>query len=321
MPAGGIGSAPSQPQVVSADVSGSFLLDPYVSIVLPCYNEQDHVVAEVERICGAMDASGYAYELVAYDDASTDATFARLHEVAPRFPHLRVVHFDRNGGAGTVRRVGTQRARGEIVVWTDADMTYPNERIPELVQLLDKDLSLDQVVGARTSEEGSHKILRVPAKWFIRKLAERLTNTKIPDLNSGLRAFRREVALPYLRLLPPGFSCVTTITIAFLSNQHDLRYIPIDYAKRSGKSKFRFVSDAYRYILQVLRMVMYFNPLKVLMPVALTLLGIGIAKGIFDLAVHPLRVAVNTVLIFVTGLIIASLALLADLIVRSRGDV
>jgi len=268
-----------------------------------------------------MDASGYAYELVAYDDASTDETFARLHEVAPRFPHLRVVHFDRNGGAGTVRRVGTQRARGEIVVWTDADMTYPNERIPELVQILEKDLSLAQVVGARTSEEGSHKILRVPAKWFIRKLAERLTNTKIPDLNSGLRAFRREVALPYLRLLPPGFSCVTTITIAFLSNQHDLRYIPIGYAKRSGKSKFRFVSDAYRYILQVLRMVMYFNPLKVLMPVALTLLGIGIAKGVFDLVVHPLRFAVNTVLIFVTGLIIASLALLADLIVRSRGDV
>jgi polyisoprenyl-phosphate glycosyltransferase len=321
MPVGGIGSAPSQPQVVSADVSGSFPLNPYVSIVLPCYNEQDHVVAEVERICEAMDASGYAYELVAYDDASTDETFTRLHEVAPRFPHLRIVHFDRNGGAGTVRRVGTQRARGEIVVWTDADMTYPNERIPELVQMLEKDLSLDQVVGARTSEEGSHKILRVPAKWFIRKLAERLTNTKIPDLNSGLRAFRREVALPYLRLLPPGFSCVTTITIAFLSNQHDLRYIPIDYAKRSGKSKFRFVSDAYRYILQVLRMVMYFNPLKVLMPVALTLLGIGIAKGIFDLVVHPLRFAVNTVLIFVTGLIIASLALLADLIVRSRGDV
>jgi polyisoprenyl-phosphate glycosyltransferase len=321
MPAGGIGSASSQPQVVSADVSGSFPLDPYVSIVLPCFNEQDHVVAEVERICAAMDASGYGYELVAYDDASTDGTFARLQEVAPRFPHLRVVHFDRNGGAGTVRRVGTSRARGEIVVWTDADMTYPNERIPELVQLLDKDPSLDQVVGARTSEEGSHKILRVPAKWFIRKLAERLTNTKIPDLNSGLRAFRREVALPYLRLLPPGFSCVTTITIAFLSNQHDLRYIPIGYAKRSGKSKFRFVSDAYRYILQVLRMVMYFNPLKVLMPVALALLGIGIAKGIFDLVVHPLRFAVNTVLIFVTGLIIASLALLADLIVRSRGDV
>ena len=128
--------------------------NPYVSIILPCHNEQGHVITEVMRICAAMDASGYDYELIAYDDASTDETFARLREAAARFPHLQVVHFDRNGGAGTVRRVGTQRARGEVVVWTDADMTYPNERIPELVQMLEKDPSLDQVVGARTTEIG-----------------------------------------------------------------------------------------------------------------------------------------------------------------------
>jgi len=160
----------------------------------------------------------------------------------------------------------------------------------------------------------------VPAKWFIRKLAELLTGAKIPDLNSGLRAFRREVALPYLRLLPSGFSCVTTITVAFLANHHDVYYVPIEYSKRAGRSKFKFITDAYRYILQVLRMVMYFNPLKVLMPVALFLLGLGVAKGVFDLIVHPLLIAINTVLIFVSGLIIASMALLADLIVRSRSD-
>jgi glycosyltransferase involved in cell wall biosynthesis len=295
--------------------------DPYVTIVLPCYNEQGHVIEEIERISEAMDASGYDYELVAYDDASTDDTLAALEDAAPRFPNLRIVHFQRNGGSGTVRRIGTRQARGSIVVWTDADMTYPNERIPELVKELETNPYLDQVVGARTTEEGTHKFLRVPAKWSIRKLAEILTNTKIPDLNSGLRAFRREVSLPYLRLLPPGFSCVTTITIAFLSNQHDVRYIPIDYAKRAGKSKFKFIRDAYRYILQVLRMVMYFNPLKVLMPIALALLGLGVAKGIFDQVRHPLYFATNTVLIFVSGLIIATLALLADLIVRSRGDV
>ena len=278
------------------------------------------MATEVERICAAMDSSGYAYELLAFDDASTDGTLARLQEIAPQFPMMRIVHFDRNGGSGTVRRIGTQQARGEIVVWTDADMSYPNERIPELVQTLEKDQMLDQVVGARTSEQGTHKMFRVPAKWFIRKLAEILTNSSIPDLNSGLRAFRRQVALPYLRLLPPGFSCVTTITLAFLCNQHDVRYVPIEYAKRSGTSKFKFFKDAYRYILQVLRMVMYFNPLKVLMPVALFLLGLGLAKGIFDMVVHPLLFAINTVLIFVSGLIIASMALLADLIVRSRGD-
>jgi glycosyltransferase involved in cell wall biosynthesis len=234
---------------------------------------------------------------------------------------MRIMPFRRNGGSGTARRIGTLEARGEIVVWTDADMTYPNERIPELVRMLLEDPTYDQVVGARTSEEGTHKILRVPAKWIIRKIAEKLSNSSIPDLNSGLRAFRRSVSLPYLRLLPPGFSCVTTITLAFLSNQHDIRYVPISYAKRSGVSKFHFTKDAYRYILQVLRMVMYFNPLKVLMPPALTLIGIGLLKGVYDLFAHFGRFAVNTVLIFITGMLVAALALLADLIVRSRSEV
>ena len=293
---------------------------PYVTIILPCYNEEGHVVAEIERISTAMDASGYSYELVCVDDSSTDSTLAKLYEAAPRFPQMEVVHFHRNSGSGTVRRIGTQRARGEIVVWTDADMTYPNERIPEFVQLLEKDPAIDQVVGARTSEQGTYKALRVPAKWLIRKFAEQLTSARIPDLNSGLRAFRREVSLPYLRLLPPGFSCVTTITVAFLANQHEVMYVPIEYSKRAGRSKFKFVSDAYRYILQILRMTMYFNPLKVLMPLALFLLGGGLAKGIYDVSAHPVKVAMDTVLVFVTGLIIASMALLADLIVKSRGD-
>jgi glycosyltransferase involved in cell wall biosynthesis len=291
---------------------------PYVTIVLPCYNEEGHVVAEIERISAAMEASGYSYELVCVNDASTDDTLAKLYEAAPRFPNMEVVHFHRNSGSGTVRRIGTQRARGEIVVWTDADMTYPNERIPELVQMLEKDPTIDQVVGARTSEQGTYKLLRVPAKWFIRKFAERLTGARIPDLNSGLRAFRREVSLPYLRLLPAGFSCVTTITVSFLANNHEMYFLPIDYYKRAGKSKFKFGKDAYRYILQVLRMTMYFNPLKVLMPLALALLGIGFVKGIVDVSLHPVKIATDTVLVFVTGLLIASLALLADLIVRSR---
>ncbi|MBC7638720.1 MAG: glycosyltransferase family 2 protein [Rhodoferax sp.] len=291
-----------------------------VTVVLPCYNEQAHVVAELERITAALDASGRSYELLVIDDASTDDTLAVLRAAAPRFPHLRLMPFTRNGGSGTARRIGTQQARGRVVVWTDADMTYPNERIPELVAMLDEDLSIDQVVGARTSEEGTYKLLRVPAKWAIRKLAEILTGTVIPDLNSGLRAFRREVSLPYLRLLPPGFSCVTTITLSFLSNQHDIRYVPIEYAKRAGTSKFHFTKDAYRYILQVLRMVMYFNPLKVLMPVALTILGLGLVKLGYDVVAHSFRVTTTTVLAIVTGFQVAALALLADLVVRSRQD-
>lgn len=302
-----------------ADVSGQ-LAPPVATVVLPCYNEADHVLAELVRITKALDASGLTYELLAVDDASTDDTLAVLNQAAETMPSVRVMAFRRNGGSGTVRRIGTQQARGEIVVWTDADMTYPNERIPELIQLLLDDPTYDQVVGARTTEEGSYKWLRMPAKWFIRKVAERLTNQRIPDLNSGLRAFRRSVALPYLRLLPAGFSCVTTITLAFLSNQHDIRYVPISYAKRAGVSKFHFLHDAYRYILQVLRMVMYFDPLRVLMPPALWLFLIGLVKAVVDMVRHPFYFPASTVLIVLSSLIIASMALLADLVVRSRGD-
>jgi glycosyltransferase involved in cell wall biosynthesis len=291
-----------------------------VTVVLPCFNEQDHVLKELDRITSAMDASPFSYELLVIDDKSTDNTLDELRAAQSSYPRMRLVAFSRNGGSGTARRIGTTSARGRIVVWTDADMTYPNERIPEFVQYLVNHPHVDQVVGARTSEQGTMKLLRVPAKWTIRKIAETLAGTTIPDLNSGLRAFRREVSLPYLRLLPPGFSCVTTITMSFLSNQHTVDYLPIDYAKREGISKFHFVRDAYRYILQVLRMVMYFNPIKVLMPLAMFLFGIGAVKALVDVVRYSFRITTNAMLLIVTGLIIASMALLADLIVRSRSD-
>jgi polyisoprenyl-phosphate glycosyltransferase len=283
---------------------------PKVTVVLPCYNERDHVEQEVKRIRAALEAAELSYEVLCVDDGSTDGT----REVLQTLPGIRTILLPRNQGSGTARRIGTQQARGEVVVWTDADMTYPNEIIPELVAQLDD--TYDQVVGARRTEAGTYKLFRVPAKWAIRKLASFLTNTDIPDLNSGLRAFKRSVAEPYLRLLPPGFSCVTTITLAFLSNGHQVKYVPIDYFKRAGRSKFHPFKDAYNYIIQVLRMVMYFNPLRVLMPVALTLLAATFVKAGIDLFRHDLRVAGSTVLVGLAAFNIMAIALLADLVVR-----
>jgi glycosyltransferase involved in cell wall biosynthesis len=288
---------------------------PDVSVVLPCFNERQHVEVEVKRIREALDAAGMTHEVICVDDGSTDGT----REVLQAIPGIRVILLPTNQGTGTARRIGTQQARGRVVVWTDADMTYPNERIPELVGLLDD--TYDQVVGARRTEAGNYKPLRVPAKWALRKLAAYLTSTDIPDLNSGLRAFKRQTAEPYLRLLPPGFSCVTTITLAFLSNGHPIRYVPIDYFKRAGRSKFHPLRDAYNYLLQILRMVMYFNPLRVLMPVALTLLGATGVKLVYDLIVHRLHVAGSTVLVGLAAFNIMAIALLADLVVRrTAGD-
>jgi glycosyltransferase involved in cell wall biosynthesis len=286
------------------------LAPPEVTVVLPCYNERAHIEQEIKRIGAALEAAGMSYELLVVDDGSTDGS----RELLRTIPGIRTILLPRNQGSGTARRIGTQQARGAVVAWTDADMTYPNELIPDLVRQLDD--QYDQVVGARKTEAGTYKLFRVPAKWTIRKLASYLTNTPIPDLNSGLRVFKRPVARPYLRLLPPGFSCVTTITLAFLANGHQIKYVPIDYFKRSGRSKFHPFKDAYNYILQVLRMVMYFNPLRVLMPVALTLLGATFVKAAVDLVVHHWHVAGSTVLVGLAAFNIMAIALLADLVVR-----
>jgi polyisoprenyl-phosphate glycosyltransferase len=285
---------------------------PQISVVLPVFNEEACLAEEVERIKRGLDRSAYDWELIAVDDASTDKTA----EILDRYPWIHRITFVNNRGAGAARRAGAAAARGNVIVWSDADMTYPNDRIAELVDQLG---SADQIVGARTSEQGRAKFLRVPAKWVIRRLAEWLTRTRIPDLNSGFRAFRREAALPYLRLLPAGFSCVTTITVAMLSDDREVRFSPIPYESRAGRSKFRPLVDTYRYLLQVLRMVTFFNPLRVFFPLALALLTVGVLKLGYDVITDPVRVAINTVLIILAGVQLLVLGLLADLVVaRTR---
>jgi glycosyltransferase involved in cell wall biosynthesis len=281
-----------------------------VSVVLPVYNEKGHLREEIDRIRAALDASPYTYELIVVDDGSNDGSGEQLREIEG----IRLLQFTHNRGSGSARKSGTAAARGRVVVWTDADMTYPNDEIPDLVAHLDE--GYDQVVGARTSEQGTHKLARVPAKWFVRKLASYLTKTKIPDLNSGLRAFRRDVALQYLNQLPPGFSCVTTITMAFLANGYSVTYRPIDYFERAGSSKFHWYVDTKRYILQVIRMTMMYNPLSVFLPVGFVLLTIGAAKLGYDLVDKDGRVASNTLLIFFAAFQVFAIGLLADLMGR-----
>jgi glycosyltransferase involved in cell wall biosynthesis len=281
-----------------------------VSIVLPVHNEAGHLADELDRITRSMDESPYSWEVIVVDDGSTDGSA----EIAAGRDGVRVLRSPRNRGAGTARRIGTEAARGRVVVWSDADMTYPNDQIPALVKELG---SGDHIVGARTSEQGTVRILRVPAKWLIRRLAAYLTRTPIPDLNSGFRAFRRDVALQYTHQLPAGFSCVTTITMAFLMNGYSVTYTPIEYRPRAGTSKFHWLGDTRRYVLQVIRMILSYDPLRVVLPVA-TLLGVVfVAKLGYDLFDKDFRPAANTLLLGFLLLQVLVIGLLADLVVRA----
>ncbi len=281
----------------------------FVSIVIPTFNEEVAIGGVLDLIKQTMDATGQPYEIIVVNDGCTDGTV----EIASSKPGVTVLHHEHNRGTGAARTTGLRAAKSDLIVMTDGDGTYPCQDIPKLLEELEQ---CDMVIGARTQEMGTAKWLRAPAKRFIRRLAEYLTETKIPDLNSGLRAFKKDVALRYVSILPNTHSWVSTITIAFLSDGYAVKYVPVEYYKRKGKSTFHPIKDTYNYITLVVRSVMYFNPLKVFLPISILLFTLGGIKLIRDLIVYHFHVPTNTVLVLLTAAQLAAMGLLADLIVK-----
>ncbi|MSP14506.1 MAG: glycosyltransferase family 2 protein [Chloroflexi bacterium] len=288
---------------------------PAISIVIPAYNESEALGPDLERIIQTMDDSRYTYEIIVVDDGSSDDTA----NIARRYGGVQVIRHPYNRGTGAARTTGLRHARGDIIVMTDADGTYPNQDIPRMLEMMDgtNGMPHDMVIGARRQEKGTVAWLRAPTKWFIRNLAQYLSGTRIPDLNSGFRAFRKGVAERFIGILPPSHSWVSTITLAFLSEGYFVGYLPIDYYKRVGRSTFHPYRDTYNYLTLVVRTIMYFNPLKVFLPLAFFLVAVAIIKAVRDVIYyHGFYIPSNTVIIGLSGLQIGALGLLADLIVK-----
>jgi glycosyltransferase involved in cell wall biosynthesis len=285
-----------------------------ITILIPVYNEEAAIGGVISAINGVMAPLQRSYEILVVDDCSTDDTGRIAAEAGARvFRHIF------NQGSGASRRSGVRQARGEIIVMLDGDGTYEPATIPEMLQWFPE---YDQVNGARTSEKGSLRLLRMPAKWFIKKLAEYLSGRRIPDLNTGLKAFKRSIMMHYLWLLPDGFSCVTTMTLAFLTNNHAVKYVPTPYYTRIGKSKFHPVKDTARYISTVVRMCAYFRPLRVFGPVASLLIIIGVLRLVLaplSGSEHPSG-TVSTILIC-TGLMVGAIGAALDVLVSQRRDI
>ncbi len=278
-----------------------------LSVIIPVYNEENSISDTMKNIIDLL--KDINFELIIVDDMSTDKSSERI------FDHYNVVSLKHkiNKGYGASIKTGVSVAKYDIIAITDADSTYPNEKIISFYNYL-KDNDLDMVIGSRTGKNVNIPLIRRPAKWFIGKLANYVTGINIPDINSGLRLFKKSSFLKFLSIIPDGFSLTTTITIGMISNGYNLKFIDIDYFKRSGKSKIRPIHDTINFIKLILRMGLYFAPLKIFMPVSVYLFILSFVVAFYTKYVLGELADVSSIIIMMTSFQIAVIALLAELI-------
>ncbi len=295
-----------------------------LTVLLPCYNEGPAIAQVIAEVQAALAAWQGTWEILVIDDASTDDTSTRAAAAFPPSPFseegpgvraCRVIRRMENGGSGAARKTGILAARGSLIAMLDGDGSYDPACLPQLLAFFP---DYDQVNGARTSEQGTLRPLRYLAKFVLRKVAEWVSGKRIPDLNTGLKIFKRDIMLDCLWVLPTGFSCVTSMTLAFLTNGHPVKYVPVNYRPRVGHSKFRPIRDTAQYAFTILRMMTYFRPLRVFFPLAILLGVLALVRGSYNLLVSPLGLTDADIIMTLTALLVFLAGLLADLLVAQR---
>jgi glycosyltransferase involved in cell wall biosynthesis len=280
-----------------------------VSVVIPAFNEEGAVQAVIAELQEVIRQQGMTPEIIVVDDGSKDATAKKAAEAG-----ARVLRHRSNRGYGASLKTGIAAASSEYVVITDADGTYPARYIPEILQQL---VRADMVVGARIGKSVKIPLVRKPAKKVLNWLANYMTGAKIPDLNSGLRAFRRDIVMQYFSILPDQFSFTTTITLAMLCDKYAVSYLPIDYLPRKGKSKI-VPWDAGSFFILILRTVMLFRPLRVFFPIVVFFLLVGLGKMAIDLTHQP-NISASAQLALMSALLILLIGMLGDAIATRLG--
>jgi glycosyltransferase involved in cell wall biosynthesis len=276
-----------------------------LSIVIPAYNEEDAVGATVKRLRAALSELRTQFEIIVVDDGSTDNT-----RNAAELSGATVLFSTENRGYGATLKQGIATSESEYIAIIDADGTYPAETLVSMVELAQ---TADMVVGDRGAAMSNVPLMRRPAKWILNKLANYLARRQIPDVNSGMRVFRRTSLQQFIPLLPDGFSFTTTVTLAMLCSKLRVVYVPIQYAKRIGTSKIRPI-HFFAFVVLILRMAMLFEPLRIFIPLGGVLFLLGLCKLIYDVSVWDL--SETAVFSFLGALIIWSLGLIADMISR-----
>ncbi len=271
---------------------------PECTIIIPAYNEEEGIRSVINGLKSMQDKC----EILVVDDGSTDNTFKFASESG-----VRVVHHPHNKGYGAALKTGIRNAKTDLVLLMDADGQHKPDDARKLLQYMDE---YDMVVGSRTNN--SHiSLLRKPGKKILSIVANYLSGTKIPDLNSGFRAIKKNMAMDFMHILPNGFSFTTTITLAALTSGYSVKYVPIDAPKRVGTSKIRPFRDGFLFTMLIIRTISLFNPMKIVLPLSGFLCIAGLLYAI-DGVIQNNHIPSGALLFILSGLIIFFFGIISD---------
>ena len=248
-----------------------------ISVIIPAYNEENAIEKTIDEIEKVMIENNIyeGSEIIVVNDGSTDATRQKAAS-----KNVIVLDNPQNMGYGYSLKKGINNAKNEIIVITDADLTYPFSSVPSMLK--EKEKGFDMVVGARTGKYYRESFFKNLLRRILKKFVEFISEKKVKDINSGLRIFNKSTVERFFPRLCNTFSFTTSQTLAYFMNNLTVCYVDIPYNKREGKSKVRLFKDSMRSIRYILEAGIYYNPLKIFTLIALLCILLAVIGFLFS---------------------------------------
>jgi dolichol-phosphate mannosyltransferase len=220
---------------------------PHLSLVIPCYNEEENVPTLLARVESSLDTTGKPYEVIIIDDGSTDKTPQMLAEARQARPWLRVLRMQKNAGQSAGFEAGFNAARGEYIATIDADLQNDPEEVPRLLKLLEENPGVDMITGWRKERQDTNF-----RRWQSRqanKIRNWISQDDVNDSASSLKVYRAR-AIRGMKLFNGAHRFFPTLV---KMRGFTVLETPVKHSPRfAGTAKYGFRNRAFRAFIDLL---------------------------------------------------------------------
>ncbi len=276
-----------------------------LTIVIPCYNEEESLPVVLPEILKYAEENNRKIILV--NDGSSDSTGKILEKF--KSGNFKVITHKINKGYGGALKTAIKNVETEYLVSIDSDGQHYLGDIDILFKKM-KDENADMVIGSRR-EIKSDDVYRSSGKWIIRKISAMLVKTNVYDINSGMKICRTETAKQYLNLMPDSMAFSEIMTLIFSAQNNLVIEEPIRLKDRAAGKSTIGLNTAFDTVMEILNIVMLFNPIKIFLPLSLIFIVLGILWGL-PIIFAGRGVSVGAALLIIMGVMTFLLGLIAE---------